>query len=112
MMNDTIAAIATANATGAVSIIRISGEEAILIASKFGWTKKDAAEAVNYVFDEITAVVADGGEASINGFGKFERVSKKARTGLNPSTGEKITIPASESPKFKASKTFKDAVNK
>lgn len=34
MMNDTIAAIATANATGAVSIIRISGEEAILIASE------------------------------------------------------------------------------
>ena len=33
-MNDTIAAIATANATGAVSIIRISGEEAILIASE------------------------------------------------------------------------------
>lgn len=82
------------------------------LAVKFGWTKKDAAEAVNYVFDEITAVVADGGEASINGFGKFERVSKKARTGLNPSTGEKITIPAFESPKFKASKTFKDAVNK
>ena len=46
------------------------------LAVKFGWTKKDAAEAVN------------------------------------PSTGEKITIPASESPKFKASKTFKDAVNK
>lgn len=34
MMNNTIAAIATANATGAVSIIRISGEEAILIASE------------------------------------------------------------------------------
>lgn len=34
MMNGTIAAIATANATGAVSIIRISGEEAILIASE------------------------------------------------------------------------------
>ena len=34
MMNDTIAAIATANATGAVSNIRISGEEAILIASE------------------------------------------------------------------------------
>ena len=34
MMNDTVAAIATANATGAVSIIRISGEEAILIASE------------------------------------------------------------------------------
>lgn len=34
MFNDTIAAIATANATGAVSVIRISGDEAIEIASK------------------------------------------------------------------------------
>lgn len=34
MFNDTIAAIATANATGAVSVIRISGEDAIGIASK------------------------------------------------------------------------------
>ncbi len=33
MFNDTIAAIATANATGAVSVIRISGDEAISIAS-------------------------------------------------------------------------------
>jgi DNA-binding protein HU-beta len=82
------------------------------LAAKFGWTKKDATEAVNYVFDEITDAVVKGGEASINGFGKFERVSKKARTGLNPATGEKITIKASKAPKFKASKTFKDAVNK
>ncbi len=82
------------------------------LAAKFGWTKKDATEAVNYVFDEITNVVVKGGEASINGFGKFERVSKKARTGLNPATGEKIKIKASKAPKFKASKTFKDAVNK
>lgn len=34
MMNDTIAAIATANASGAVSLIRISGEEAIPIVSE------------------------------------------------------------------------------
>ena len=34
MFNDTIAAIATANATGAVSVIRISGDDAIEIASK------------------------------------------------------------------------------
>ena len=81
------------------------------LAEKFGWTKKDATEAVNYVFDTIVEVVKDGGEASINGFGKFEQVSKKERTGLNPSTGEKITIPASKAPKFKASKTFKDTVN-
>ena len=46
MMNDTIAAIATANATGAVSIIRISGEEAILIASEL--TNKDLSKKEGY----------------------------------------------------------------
>lgn len=81
------------------------------LAAKYGWTKKDANEAVNYVFDEIAAVVKKGGEASINGFGKFQLVKKKARTGLNPSTGEPIKIKASKAPKFKASKTFKDLVN-
>lgn len=81
------------------------------LAAKYGWTKKDATEAVNYVFDEIVNTVKKGGEASINGFGKFEKVSKKARTGLNPATGEKIKIKASKAPKFKASKTFKDIVN-
>ena len=34
MLKDTIAAIATANATGAVSLIRISGDEALNIASE------------------------------------------------------------------------------
>ncbi|MBF1113874.1 MAG: HU family DNA-binding protein, partial [Solobacterium sp.] len=37
-------------------------------------------------------------------------VKKKARTGLNPATGEKIKIKATKAPKFKASKTLKDLV--
>ena len=80
------------------------------LAAKYGWTKKDANEAVNYVFDQIAETVKKGGEANINGFGKFSRVNKKARTGLNPATGEKIKIKATKAPKFKASKTFKDLV--
>ncbi len=80
------------------------------IAAKYGMTKKDANEAVNYIFDEIAKTIKKGGEASINGFGKFSIVKKKARTGLNPATGEKIKIKASKSPKFKASKTLKDLV--
>ncbi len=82
------------------------------LATEFGWTKKDATEAVAYVFDTIANAVAEGEEVSLNGFGKFERVEKKERTGLNPSTGEKITIKASKAPKFKAAKAFKDIVNK
>jgi len=81
------------------------------LAEKYGMTKKDANEAVNYVFDEMTKTLKKGGTVSINGFGKFEVQKKKARTGRNPSTGEEIKIKASKAPKFKASKTLKDALN-
>jgi DNA-binding protein HU-beta len=38
-------------------------------------------------------------------------VSKRAaRKGRNPQTGEIIKIKASKTPKFKAGKTFKDAI--
>ena len=80
------------------------------LAEEYGWTKKDAADAVNYVFEEIMNTVKEGGEVSLSGFGKFTLAEKKARTGLNPATGEKIEIAASKAPKFKASKTFKDLV--
>ena len=75
------------------------------LAEKYGLTKK-----ANYVFDEIATTIKKGGEVSLNGFGKFTVVKKKARTGLNPATGEKIKIKATKAPKFKASKTLKDLV--
>ena len=80
------------------------------VAEKWGLTKKDAKDVVDYVFDEISTTIKKGGEANINGFGKFSVVKKKARTGLNPLTKEKIHIAATKAPKFKASKTLKDLV--
>ena len=72
--------------------------------------KKQAAEAVDEVFAEILDTLKDGGEMSISGFGKFEVKTRPARTGINPKTREKIQIPASKSPSFKAAKALKDAV--
>lgn len=80
------------------------------VAESIGVTKKDAATAVDTVFNEIMKVVADGGKADISGFGKFEVVSRAARTGINPATKEKIQIAASNAPKFKAAKAFKESV--
>lgn len=77
---------------------------------KFSMTKKDANELIDYVFDEIAGTIKAGGEVSINGFGKFSRVKKKARTARNPHTGEEIKVKASNAPKFKPSKTLKDLV--
>lgn len=80
------------------------------LAAKLELTKKDATVAVDTVFEEIAAVLANGGKVDIAGFGKFEVAERAARTGINPATKEKIEIPASKSPKFKAAKALKDAV--
>ncbi len=73
-------------------------------------TKKQAAEAVNAVFDTITKSLARGEEVGITGFGAFRTAKSKARMGINPKTGEKIQIAASTKPKFRAGKELKDAV--
>lgn len=82
------------------------------VAEKAEITKKDAEKAVSAVIDTIIEKVADGEEIRIVGFGTFERRERKERTGCDPRTNEKITIPASKVPAFKAGKAFKDAVDK
>lgn len=81
------------------------------LSNEFGWTKKEANEALDFLFKKIVISVSEGSEVSINGFGKFEIVNRKERTCMNPFTGKKITIKESKAPKFKASKFFKDKVN-
>ena len=76
-----------------------------------GATKKDIEVVVNEVFDTIKNTLASGEKVAIAGFGSFEVVERAARKGRNPQTNEEIIIPASKSPKFKASKNFKDVVN-
>lgn len=88
------------------------------LAKKTGLTQKDSETAVNAMFDAkpgkgIIAVELDAGKkVTIPGFGVFKTVARKARTGINPKTGQKINIPAKKYPTFKAGKTLKDRVAK
>ena len=82
-----------------------------VVAEKADITKKDAEKAISALFDTIIEKVADGEEVRVVGFGTFERHDRKERTGCNPQTKEKITIPASKVPAFKAGKAFKEAVD-
>ena len=91
-------------------LVKTKKDIADRIANEMGLSKKAAAEAVTLVFEEIADTLKDGGEISINGFGKFEISERPVRQGINPAAGEKIEIAASKSPKFKASKTLKDSV--
>ena len=73
--------------------------------------KAAATRAVEAVFDTIAGALRAGDVVGVSGFGTFSVSARAARSGRNPRTGETIAIPASKSPKFKAGKGLKDAVN-
>jgi len=81
-----------------------------VVANDTGLTKTDAAKAVDAVFDAITDALKKGEEVRLVGFGTFAVSERAASEGRNPRTGDKIEIPASKQPKFKAGKGLKDAV--
>ena len=72
---------------------------------------KDAESSLNEFIDVVTAEMKKGEKVQLVGFGTFEVSERAAREGRNPQTGETMTIAASKSPKFKAGKALKDAVN-
>ncbi len=82
------------------------------VAAKAELSKKDADKAVNAVIDAITEAMVNGDKVQLVGFGAFEVRDRAAREGKNPSTGEKISIPATKVPAFKAGKALKDVVAK
>ncbi|MBR4207003.1 MAG: HU family DNA-binding protein [Lachnospiraceae bacterium] len=84
------------------------------MAKESGLSAKQAEAGLNAFIEVVKKELASKkGEKKVSlvGFGTFEVSERKARTGRNPQTGETIKIKAAKSPKFKAGKAFKDAVN-
>jgi DNA-binding protein HU-beta len=81
------------------------------VAKRSGLSKADTAKAVDGVFEEITNSLKQEDEVRLVGFGTFSVATRAASEGRNPRTGERIQIPASKQPKFKAGKGLKDALN-
>ncbi len=80
------------------------------VAERIDCTKADAERAVQAMIDAVTETLKRGEEMSIAGLGIFEAKTRAGRTGRNPRTGAMIQIAAMRVPKFRASKTLKDAV--
>ncbi|MDX9708938.1 MAG: HU family DNA-binding protein [Trichloromonas sp.] len=81
------------------------------MAEKAGLSKTDAEKALKSFIDAVTEAMKAGEKVALVGFGTFSVGERAARTGQNPQTGEKIEIAAAKTPKFKAGKALKDAVN-
>ncbi|MDM4767822.1 HU family DNA-binding protein [Pelomonas sp. SE-A7] len=81
------------------------------LASKHELSKAEAGRVLETLLDAIVTTVKKGGAVTIPGFGSFKQHARAARTGVNPSTGDKIKIAAAKLPKFTAGATFKAAVD-
>lgn len=78
--------------------------------SKVVSTKKEAQASVECVLDTITKALKIKDELTVAGFGTFKVSNRKARTGRNPKTGEKILIQSRNGVKFTPVKQLRDAV--
>lgn|SRR5690606_11204907 len=81
-----------------------------MVAEETGLSKKSVKETMDALLESMSTSIAKGSKVTLTGFGTFEVRKRKARTGVKPGTTEKIKIPASKYPAFKAGKSLKDQV--
>ena len=81
------------------------------IAKAAGISKAAAGRSLDATTNAITAALKKGNLVTLIGFGSFYVGKREARNGRNPRTGATIKIKATNSPKFRAGKALKDAVN-
>lgn len=78
---------------------------------KIGFSKKEAADLVELVFDTLKGTLAQGQKIKISGFGNFVVREKRARVGRNPQTGQSIEISARRVLTFRPSQVLRAEVN-
>ena len=81
------------------------------IYERVGFSKKEAAELVEKVFEIMKETLAEGEKVKISGFGNFVVREKNARKGRNPQTGQEILLDARRVLTFKPSLVLKNVLN-
>ena len=82
-----------------------------LVYEKVGFTRQEAAQAVDILFEEIKSRLAQGENVRISRFASFVLRRKNARNARNPKTGESIRINPRTVLTFKPSKQLLDSTN-
>lgn len=82
------------------------------IYEKIGFSKKEASDIVELIFETLKTTLERGEKVKISGFGNFVVREKRPRVGRNPQTGQEIEISARRVLTFKPSQVLKTALNK
>jgi len=78
------------------------------MAEDAGISKVAAEKALGSFIETVTEAIKAGDKVTLTGFGTFSAVTRAARTGRNPSTGQELHIAAKTSGKFSPGKDLKD----
>ena len=81
------------------------------VADEADISKAEAKRVLDAMLDVITEALTEEQKVTLTGFGTFEVRHVKARTGVNPRTKERIQIPATKRPVFRAGAVLKRSVN-
>lgn len=81
------------------------------VAERMGDSKMKAEEAVNAVFEALTAALKNGQDVRLPNFGVFDVKETAQRTARNPQTKEEVIVPAGKKARFKPGKALKDSLN-
>ncbi len=82
-----------------------------IVAAKAGVSDTEARALLAAALDGIVDLLASVGRVELGGFGAFEVRKRRPRVGRNPRTGEKLVIPASLYPAFRAGPRLRKRVN-
>jgi integration host factor subunit alpha len=76
-----------------------------------GFSKKEASDLVEAIFETMKETLASGHKIKISGFGNFVVRDKKERPGLNPRTRERIVLSPRRVVRFRPSPVLKALIN-
>jgi integration host factor subunit beta len=74
-------------------------------------TRKESEVIVETIFESLVKSLRDGDKVEIRGFGSFRTRERRGRTGRNPKSGEKVSVPPKTIPFFKPSKELREIIN-
>ncbi len=72
-----------------------------------GYSQKDAALAVNIIFDSMADALKRGERIEIRGFGNMTVRERKSRMGRNPKSGAEVKLEKRKTPFFKTGKELR-----
>ena len=80
------------------------------VSADTNYTKADCSRVLDSVIAHIKRSVKKGDDVKLVGFGTFTKLKRKARTGVNPKTGQTIQINSTWVPKFRPGAEFKHSL--